>query len=547
MAVIAGPIQTAYQTPDYSPVIEANRLAGMQQQQIMQGAVGQVTDYFKQQGEKKKLIKQSDVQIDAALKLFPDLAPTLQGVRDQIRDENVPLNDRAAIAESVAGLINMGTNQMRFQAEQQMRRDRIQASYAPSATTAMPKPITYRPTLIDVGGGKVNVMTGSDGYYYDPATRTPILDLDAYARGEPPEVYGGGAGMGGGEFLPDFGTQPPQDLNAAQGVGAAPGVFGVLPERVAGGEQASGIMNALGFSPERAGGLEPGIEGPVIPDLTSPYADPAQIQSVLDSIPVQTPAAPATQSQAQPALKPRVIGTRQQNEIRSLTPQEQTDRRLPPGDYLGTFKDGELTRIEVIPPAEDPKAAVSAARGAELDKMSLRIVNDAETLNSKIGNIKSALGLLNSGAVKTGTFTQYKTEAKRLLGQDVASQEQFNSLVGNLAMEAIGLTKGAISDREMQYFTETLAPNQGKSVEGNKAILEFNLKAAERSKKIADEVIEMMDRGETAFNVRKKITEMQNQGSLIGSVTPQGASQAGPDPDLKAKADDVLKRLELKQ
>jgi hypothetical protein len=545
MAVIAGPIQTAYQTPDYSPVIEANRLAGMQQQQIMQGAVGQVTDYFKQQGEKKKLIKQSDVQIDAALKLFPDLAPTLQGVRDQIRDENVPLNDRAAIAESVAGLINMGTNQMRFQAEQQMRRDQIEASYAPSVATTMPKPTTYRPTLIDVGGGKVNVMTGSDGYYYDPATRTPILDLDAYARGESPEVYGGG-GMGSAQFISEADMIMPQGAGAEQGVGAAPGVFGVLPERIAGGEQASGIMNALGFSPERAGRLEPGIEGPVVPDLTSPYADPGQIQAVLDSIPAQAPVSPTAQPQAPPALKPRIIGSPQQNEIRSLTPQEQTDRRLPPGDYLGTFKDGELTRIEVIPPAEDPKAAVSAARGAELDKMSLRIVNDAEALNSKIGNIKSALGLLNSGAVKTGTFTQYKTEAKRLLGQDVASQEQFNSLVGNLAMEAIGLTKGAISDREMQYFTETLAPNQGKSVEGNKAILEFNLKAAERSKKIADEVIEMMDRGETAFNVRKKITEMQNQDSLIGSVTPQGASQAGPDLDLKAKADDVLKRLERK-
>lgn len=126
MAIIAGPIQTSgYQAPDYSQAIEASLRGGMLQQQITQGAVGQVTDYFKQQGEKKKLLKQSDVQIDAALKLFPDLAPTLQGVRDQIRDENLPLNDRAAIAESVAGLINMGTNQMRFQAEQSLREEQL--------------------------------------------------------------------------------------------------------------------------------------------------------------------------------------------------------------------------------------------------------------------------------------------------------------------------------------------------------------------------------------------------------------------------------------
>jgi hypothetical protein len=106
---------------DYSGFTRAAEIQaqGMQNLGTAIGNVaGQVGDYFKQQGEKKKLIKQSDVQIDAALKLFPDLAPTLQNVRDQIKDENISINDRAAIAESVAGLIQMGTNQMRFQSEQ---------------------------------------------------------------------------------------------------------------------------------------------------------------------------------------------------------------------------------------------------------------------------------------------------------------------------------------------------------------------------------------------------------------------------------------------
>jgi hypothetical protein len=88
----------------------------MTRAQGVASGINQVTDYFKQQGEKKKLIKQSDVQIDAALKLFPDLSPTLQGVRDQIKDENISLNERAQIAETVAGLINMGTNQMQAMA-----------------------------------------------------------------------------------------------------------------------------------------------------------------------------------------------------------------------------------------------------------------------------------------------------------------------------------------------------------------------------------------------------------------------------------------------
>ena len=127
---------------DYSGFTRAAEIQaqGMQNLGAAIGNVaGQVGDYFKQQGEKKKLIKKSDVQIDAALKLFPDLAPTLQGVRDQIRDENVPLDDRAAIADSVAGLINMGTNQMRFQSEQGMQQQRLgleRMQYETSASRA---------------------------------------------------------------------------------------------------------------------------------------------------------------------------------------------------------------------------------------------------------------------------------------------------------------------------------------------------------------------------------------------------------------------------
>jgi hypothetical protein len=114
MALIGGNIGfTGYQQPDYSGAVQA---AGLPMQAIGQG-IQQAHDYFKQQGEKKKLIKKSDIQIDAALKLFPDLAPTLQGVRDQIKDENVSLDERAGIAESVAGIINMGTNQMQSMAE----------------------------------------------------------------------------------------------------------------------------------------------------------------------------------------------------------------------------------------------------------------------------------------------------------------------------------------------------------------------------------------------------------------------------------------------
>ena len=112
MALTGGQVGfTGYQRPDYSGVAEAAALPARQ----MAGMVQQVGDYFKQQGEKKKLIKQSDVQIDAALKLFPELAPSLQSYRDAIKDENVPLDERAFIAASTSDIINNSLNMMKAQ------------------------------------------------------------------------------------------------------------------------------------------------------------------------------------------------------------------------------------------------------------------------------------------------------------------------------------------------------------------------------------------------------------------------------------------------
>jgi hypothetical protein len=114
MALVAGQVPVSgYRIPDYSGAAQAAGAAAAAPYQVASGLIGQVGDYFKQQGEQKKLIKKSQTQIDAALKLFPDLAPALQGASDQIRDENIPLSDRVAAAESITGLINMGIGEMR--------------------------------------------------------------------------------------------------------------------------------------------------------------------------------------------------------------------------------------------------------------------------------------------------------------------------------------------------------------------------------------------------------------------------------------------------
>ena len=132
MAVYGGQVQAINTSPDYGQSVAAARDLAMTQAQGVAGAVGQVADYFKQQGEKKKLIKQSDVQIDAALKLFPEMASVLQPYKDQIRDENVPLDERAFMASQTSDYINNALNMMKTQTSLGIARQR-EARMAASA------------------------------------------------------------------------------------------------------------------------------------------------------------------------------------------------------------------------------------------------------------------------------------------------------------------------------------------------------------------------------------------------------------------------------
>lgn len=137
MAVYGGQVQAINMAPDTRASVAAARELALTQGQGIAGMVQQVGDYFKQQGEKKKLIKQSDVQIDAALKLFPEMASVLQPYKDQIRDENVPLDERAFMASQTSDYINNALNMMKTQTSMGIARQR-EARMAASAGGGAP-------------------------------------------------------------------------------------------------------------------------------------------------------------------------------------------------------------------------------------------------------------------------------------------------------------------------------------------------------------------------------------------------------------------------
>jgi conjugal transfer/entry exclusion protein len=129
MALFAGQVQTApYQSPDYGPSVAAAREYAMAGAQGVAGMVSQVGDYFKQQGEKKKALKAASTQIQAALTLMPELSPVLSGISNNIKDENISLDDRFAEASIVGDLIKNSISAMQSQQMMNLRQQKFAAS-----------------------------------------------------------------------------------------------------------------------------------------------------------------------------------------------------------------------------------------------------------------------------------------------------------------------------------------------------------------------------------------------------------------------------------
>ena len=118
---------------DYSGFTRAAEIQAQGMQNLGEGigkAVTQVGDYFKQQGEKKKQVKMASTQIDAALKLMPELAPILGDVGNRLKDEDVSLTDRFADASIVGDLIKNSMSGLMNQQMMNLRQQKFAASQA---------------------------------------------------------------------------------------------------------------------------------------------------------------------------------------------------------------------------------------------------------------------------------------------------------------------------------------------------------------------------------------------------------------------------------
>jgi hypothetical protein len=463
------------------------------------GAISEVGDYFKKQKEDEKKVQKSLSVAKAIGDLIPGLQPTIKGSLDILNDKEIPLSQRTAEADAIADILNLGINEVRNRQDVGFKERALNIQEAEALARNAPKPVVYDFEPVEIPaeyGGKSGVLR-ADKDLGSGIIRT--ADGKLYRNEEDAKLQ----------------RNPIVQGNIDAGLNTG------IPASASEAERKSILINNA---------LE-------IPDTNNTAeANPILLNDFPDGMPVatETPAplgAPTMiGTPAMDALPPGFTPTQAEvAEIRALTEPEKQEMKLPDGDYVGRFINGKLTATPTIIPAKTD--SIASSRTQAMDAPNIALVQKAQESAQKLPSLEAALDLLDSNEVKTGTFADYKVIAKRFLGQDVSNEEQFNSLVGNLAMEAIDLTKGAISDKEMKYFTEVLAPNIGKSVQGNKNIIEFKINAAKRDIEIAKRVSKLFESNASPSEIQSEVLKMMEKKPLDKGMKNPRIGSIGLTPD----------------
>ena len=184
-------------------------------------------------------------------------------------------------------------------------------------------------------------------------------------------------------------------------------------------------------------------------------------------------------------------------------------------DFFANQKDGDginlYTNAEAIAKAtsldretvdESNQKIQDAAVLAAEQKMS----TDQVLADDSLRTSSQMLGLLDK--IDTNKWSQVAFGAAQWLGvksEDVANKEMFFSMSIKKVMDYTSMTKGAISDAEMDLFIAA-APNLGKTTEGNRLLLKFAAEGAKAQLRVANHMRIWKASQKNANGTRKKIS-----------------------------------------
>ena len=504
---------------DYSGFTRAADIQAQGMADLGASIGGVIKDFGEAKKEQKKvdaLNKASAKAIEAAITLgnsynIDGVKETLSPFLELYNDPSLSPIEKAALLEEGKGMIPNVFG--RFDARQA---DAIQMAQL-NARNA-PSPIArnfQQKEIVETINGKPYKVTVN----FDPATaETRRLDGSLVSQGfGSPDLIDDGLNLPMNEPMPGDGTFP--------SYGSAEEAM-VLPPLPASKEEGDAVIAELsGAKSDVSNSLPIAIESAA--NMTTPNVGNVPVNPVGGQSLVRIPpgAVPIE-------VKPEVAE-------RAMTDAERIAANLPAGQYMARFTGDKPSNIKQLITPPDSLERLKENRMLKADDRISAVIESTDKGGERLINMNEALSLLNSGEVKSGSFGAYKVKAARLLGMDVASEEQFNSLVGNLALEAIDLTKGAISDREMTFFREELAPGINKSVEGNKKIIEFKIAAAKRGLRINQVARDMLASNALPVDIEAAIKKIQNEESLVPSDTTEQFTPEKPQSAtdrLRAKA-----------
>jgi len=479
MALLGSSVDPRLFVQDYSGFTRAADIQAQSMANLGSQIAGGIERYGEQKQERKKLdagIKATVTGIESAIKMGKslgiDVESSLTPYLDKINDPNVSPVEAAAYAKEASNTISnalgfgmkaneMGIDKARYEAGVAARIAELQAE------ANKPGPITD----VNVPGGTVQMRTNP---------RTGVLEPLQVAKQTP------AAGI-----TSALGDATPMDIPTTEGI--------IIPAN-------EGVTSPDGTTVSYLG-RQYTVDTGVLPART-PNEQAASVDAGLSAIPTKGPV----------GFKPAKTDE-QKGEV---VTQEEANRRTASGLSVTATPVGQgMVRItsqtgspKPSPVIESPESKLQTQRLLKLDESlgSLREVGTTASLD--IQPLKEIINLLDTN-VKTGFGRETLMQARKILGQDVSNEEQFQAMVGAEAMKNIALTKGAISDREMDYFKTVLSPNMGKTTEGNKKIIEFRIKYANRANKIAKTVSNLQKNKKDPYEIQEAVDEIISSESLL--------------------------------
>jgi len=179
------------------------------------------------------------------------------------------------------------------------------------------------------------------------------------------------------------------------------------------------------------------------------------------------------------------------------------------GDQVLPTRD-EIMRGDIEARAGDARTRISEIRAG---------LSDAR---DKLPRMQRALQILET--VNTGTLATAKLQAQKLAEafgakidvNKVGSIEELQALLGDFVMERIQETKGSVSEKEMELFTE-YSPSLSKTVQGNRQILNFRIAQLQRNVKMAAMARDLQKKNMTSIEIADALDQymIDNDLSLL--------------------------------